>query len=74
MADGYEDAVIATDDDSVRAIVLPTRFAYAFTNTSGSVTVTLKDAERVNRTLVVAGAVSKSEKKTSKASGAAAIK
>ena len=55
MADGYEDAVIATDDDSVRAIVLPTRFVYAFTNTSGSVTVTLKDAECVNRTLVVAG-------------------
>ena len=55
LADGYEDAVIETDDASVRAIVLPTRFVYAFTNTSGSVTVTLKDAECVNRTLVVAG-------------------
>ena len=54
-ADGYEDAVIRTDDASVRAIVLPTRFVYAFTNTSGSVSVVLKEAELINRTLVVAG-------------------
>lgn len=51
----YEDPVIRTDDESVRAIVLPTRFAYAFTNTAQAIAVTLKDAEVVNRTLVVAG-------------------
>lgn len=55
VADGYEDPVIRTDDASVRAVVLPTRFAYVFTNTTSSITVSLKDEEKLSRTLVVAG-------------------
>ena len=55
FADGYEDAVISATDASVRAIVLPTRFVYAFTNTIGSISVTLKDYERVDQALIVAG-------------------
>ncbi len=55
-ADGiYEDEILSSTDPSVRRIVLPTGFVYVFTNTSGTVSCTLKDDVTVFQSLVVAG-------------------
>ena len=54
-ADGYEDDLLTSSDGSVRRIVLPTGVVYAFTNTSGTVSCTLKTDAVISKTLVVAG-------------------